>query len=218
MDLTRLPRPFARPGAPWRGRPPALPPLLDRLSRAWWQLGPRLRWALVTAGVVGLLALAGRGASTSAFGPPVEVLVASRDLTAGTVLDGAAVTRRTWPADLVPDDAITSPDGRRLRGPAVAGQVLVERHLAGGLAGLVAPGHAAVAVPVDGLPDVAPGDLVDVVAATPDGRGQRAASGVEVLAVESGWLWLGVPDSAVDLVAASGAAGRLSLGVRPGGD
>lgn len=214
MDLPRLPR----LGAPLRGRPFVLPAVLDRVSRAWWQLGPRLRGALVAVAVVALLALAGRGASTSAFGPPVEVVVAGRDLAAGAVLDGAAVARRTWPADLVPDDALTDAAGGRLRGPVVAGQVLTERHLVAGLAGLLEPGQAAVAVPLDGLPVVVPGDVVDVVAATPDGRGQRAASGVSVLAVDSGWLWLGVPDAAVDLVAASGAAGRLSLGVRSGLD
>lgn len=207
MDLVRLLR--------LAGRPVALPPVLDRVSRAWWQLGPRVRSVLGLIALVGLLAVAGRGASTSAFGPPVDVLVASRDLSAGVVLDADAVTSRAWPADLVPEDALTRAGGQRLRGPVPAGQLLTARHLADGLAGLVEPGHAAVAVPVDGLPEVTPGDVVDVVAATPDGRGQRAASGVEVLSVDSGWLWLAVPDSAVDLVAASGAAGRLSLGVRP---
>ena len=126
----------------------------------------------------------------------------------------------TWspPTPWPPTDFDTAaPDGTplRLAGPVRAGAVLTRGALATGVAGLLDDGDAAVAVPVDGLPTVTAGDRVDVVATRNDGTGARVASAARVLAVDGAFLWLGVPTDRVDAVAAAGAAGRLTLAVRP---
>lgn len=214
MSLPRLPL----PGHSGRTRTPlALPGVLDALAERWWRLPPRAR--TVVAGVVVLLVLAlvGRGATTSPWGSPREVLVAATELDAGQSLTPDRVRQATWPAALVPHDALTPddlPTDARLQAVTTAGTVLTRRHVVAGIAGLVRAGQAAVAVPLDGLPSVIPGDRVDVVSTTPDGTGHRLASDAGVLAVDDGFLWLGVDRADVEAVAAAGAAGRLTLAVR----
>lgn len=216
MDLVDRLLPRRRGRLP-RG-PVALPTVLDAVSDRWWALPPRVRAAVVVTAALGLLALAGRGATASPWGPPVPTLVAGRDLPAGHALTPADVATATWPAGLVPDDALGRDDlggDARLAAPARAGTPLARGDLVDGVAGLVADGHVAVAVPVDGLPAVRAGDHVDVVAGSPDGVGQRVASDAPVVAVDGAFLWLGVPHDRVDAVAAAGAAGRITLAVRP---
>lgn len=194
----------------------ALPAVLDRVSERWWRLSPRVRAAVVVVLTVAVLALVGRGATTSAWGPPQQVLVLQTDLPAGATVEATDAQHAQWPADLVPADALVElPDEARVRGPAAADAVLTRRHLASGLASLLEAGEAAVSVPLDGLPQVAAGDVVDVVAATPDGAGQRAATAARVVAVDPAFLWLAVDQADVDAVAAAGAAGRVTLAVRP---
>lgn len=219
MPLPRLRPPSRdrRRPAP-SGAPLALPPVLDRVAEQWWATPPRVRAGVAVALVVVALAVVGRGAAASPWGPPRPVLVAASDLPAGRPLTPDAARSTTWPAALVPDDALVADDltgDARMAGPTPAGSVLTRRHVASGLAGLVAEGHAAVAVPLDGLPRVRAGDLVDVVAASPDGAGRRIANAARVLSLEDGFLWLGVATDQVDAVAAAGAAGRLTLAVRP---
>lgn len=194
----------------------ALPAALDVVSERWWRLSPRLRAVVVGVAIVGALALVGRGATTSAWGPPRPVLVLVADLPAGAAVQPADVERVSWPADLVPTDALTElPPDARVRAPTIADSALTDRHLAAGLAGLLAPGEAAVPVPLDGLPEVVAGDVVDVVTATPDGTGHRAATAARVLAVDTTSLWLAVGADRVDAVAAAAASGRVTLAVRP---
>lgn len=219
MELPRLPRPPRRARGPRRWRhtaPVALPGALDAVSERWWRLPPRLRAVVVAVAMVTTLALVGRGATTSAWGAPRQVLVLVADLPAGAAVGPADVERVAWPDDLVPPDAVTElPADARVRAPTTADSVLTARHLASGLAGLLSDGEAAVPVPLDGLPDVAAGDVVDVVTATPDGTGHRAASAARVVAVDATSLWLAVDADRVDAVAAAAASGRVTLAVRP---
>ena len=210
MDLRRLLAPLtARTGAP-----PTVPPRLDRLAEAWWSRTPRTRAVIVGALVaVGLVALGGQ-AARSPWGPPVRVPVAAADLPGGARLTPDAVRWVDHPAALVPDDVLEVPAGR-LTGPAVAGTVLTERHVAADLTDLMATGEVAVAVPVDGLPMLAAGSRVDALAAGHDGTGRRLAVGARVLAHDGAWLWLAVPAEASAAVAAAGTTGSLSLAVRP---
>lgn len=225
MDLPRLPRPTTRrrpaPGRPGaHGAPFVLPPVLDRVAERWWALSPRWRATLLVTLAVVALGLVGRGATASPWGPPRPVVVAAVDLPAGHPLSPGDGRRASWPTDLVPTDAIEADElavmaDHRLAVPVPAGAVLTRRVLVQGVAGLLHEGESAVAVPVDGLPSVAAGDVVDVVASRTDGGGQRVATGARVLALDGAFLWLGVPGDRVDAVAAAGAAGRLTLAVRP---
>lgn len=233
MPAPRLPRPArsrparrsparSRPGRfGLHGAPIALPPVLDRLADRWWALPPRVRTATLVVLVVVALALVGRGATASPWGPPGPVLVAATDLPAGHPVSTADVRVATWPTGLVPDGALTAPADvpadARTSGPVTAGTVLTPHLLADGVTGLLAEGRTAVPVPGDGLGSVRPGDRVDVVATSMDGSGRRVATGADVLAVDGEHLWLGVDADAVDAVAAAGAAGRITLAVRPPG-
>lgn len=203
------------------GAPIALPAVLDHLADRWWSLPPRARAATLLALVLLALALVGRGATTSPWGPPGPVLVAASDLPAGHPLGPADVRVATWPTGLVPDGALTDPAelsaDARASGPVAAGTVLTPHLLADGVTGLLSEGRAAVPVPGEGLAVVRAGDRVDVVATSMDGSGRRVATGADVLAVDGEHLWLGVDADAVDAVAAAGAAGRVTLAVRPPG-
>lgn len=214
MDLSRL-----SPRVP-SGTPVALPALLDRASERWWRLPPRVRTILVVVMALLALALVGRGATRSPWGPPTEVLVPAADLAPGDVVGPDAVRRTTRPADLVPADALTGvdqlPDDARLRGAAPAGTVLTRRHLAAGLAGLVAADEAAVPVPRGGQPPLRAGQVVDAVVTTVQGTGTRVAGDARVLAVDADWTWLAVPADRVDVLAGAATSGQLVLAVRTG--
>lgn len=214
-----LPRPSRRlPDLPTRlpATPVPLPAMLDHVSERWWRLPPRARAVVLGVLCVGVLALAGRGATTSPWGPPGQVLVLTSDLPAGAAVGPSDVEHAQWPSDLIPTDALDElPEDARVRGPAAADAVLTRRHLVSGLAGLLEPGEAAVSVPLDGLPQVVADDVVDVVTATPDGAGHRAATAARVVAVDPAFVWLAVDHEQVDAVAAAGAAGRVTLAVRP---
>jgi Flp pilus assembly protein CpaB len=219
MDPTRLRqrlaphRPAGRGGAPI-----VLPAIVDAASERWWRLPPRRRGVLLVLLVVGALALVGRGATTSPWGPPRDVLVATTDLAGGQRLTPQHTRSVPWPASLVPDGALAADDlagDLRLAGPVPVGTVLARHHAVTGVAGLVDAGRAAVAVPVDGLPAVPAGTRVELVATAPDGSGHRVASDARVAAVAPDVTWLDVPADRVAAVAAAGAAGRLTLAVRP---
>jgi pilus assembly protein CpaB len=199
-----------------------LPPWVDAVSEHWWSLSPRVRAVVLTSLAIVALALVGRGATRSPWGPPMTVLVAAADVAPGSEVGPADVREARWPSRLVPADAFTGapadvlPPGARARWPVPAGSVLTARHLGAGMAGLVGEGEAAVSVPRDELPAVAAGDVVDVIASDLEGRGTRVAAAARVLAADGAFLWLAVPSDRVTAVAAAGAAGRITLAVLPG--
>lgn len=122
-------------------------------------------------------------AATVAFGletlappppPQRQVLVAARDLAAGSTVNAADVTARGYPIAAVPSGALVAPAdavGRTVGGPVRRGEVLVDARLVGrALAGRLGNGRVAAPVRVGDASAVAllrPGDVVDLVAAAP---------------------------------------------------
>ena len=197
--------------------------------------------------LVGLLLLAAAvlalrphpAAVTAAPTPPAtDVVVAARDLAAGTVLAAADLRTVSLPVAVVPAGAAGKPAGligRLAAGAIRRGETVTDARVVGpGLTAGLKPGESG-AVPVrladpDSAALVRPGDRVDVLGTpvTPDGAQPAGgdavdvATGVRVLAV------LGGRDSAdgvVLVVAATGptarrlagaaARQRLTVNVRP---
>jgi hypothetical protein len=205
--------------APWHGPPPSLPALADRAAERWFALPPRLRLAAAAVAAVAVLLLAGAGAARSPWGPPVDVLVARTPLTAGAALDAGTVSRVTWPAGLVPHDAVVPGDeaGRSLAVTVVAGTVITGRHLVddAGVGGGLGPGRAAFPLEAGPMPPLRDGQRVDVVAADVDGRGRVLARDARVVARTSDTLWLDVAREEAAGLAAAAVRGGLRLVVLP---
>jgi len=161
--------------------------------------------ALAAAGVV-------RRSGQSPWGPPVDVVVAAVDIEAGGRVTAES---RTWPADLVPADALTSvaPDAvarRRVR----AGEVLASGHVARDLDDLLRPGEVAVPLAQD-LPDLPDDARVVLLGAGFDGTGRRLASG-RLVARDDTWTWVAVPSAQAADLAAAIATGPVTVAVSPG--
>lgn len=199
------------------GPPPVLPAPVDGALERWSGLPPRVRAA---AALAALVLVAGSGAARvarSPYGPPVAVLVATRDLAVGAIpADGIAAVRR--PADLVPADAVTEvPADAGLAMGVVGGTVLTLRHLrpGGPFAGL-GDGAAAVAVPAATVPGAGPGRRLDLVVTRADGGGAVVAADARVLALDGDLVWLAVPRGSAPDVTAAAMRGLLSVAVLPG--
>ena len=145
-----------------RGRRLALRPSVRRLAVG--------ALALVTATAVLAAASAAESARTR-WGATRPVVVATRDLAPGDRVTPGAVLTRDLPSALVPSTALAaSPRAAVVRQPILAGEPIVPSRLAPqgltGVAALVPEGRRAVAIPRGpaGLPPLAVGDDVDVVA------------------------------------------------------
>lgn len=132
--------------------------------------------ALVTAFAVASL-IGAAGAARDEWGRSRTVVVASRDLQPGDVVDTGAITSRDLPAGVITDAALSEvPTGAVVRQPILAGEPVVAERLAphglSGLAALVPPGERVVAVPPgpSGAPPLATGDHVDVLTVLPAGH------------------------------------------------
>lgn len=197
------------------GPPPSLPSLVDAASERWWRLPPRARVAAVLAAGLLLLAAGAGHVASSPWGPPVTVVVATRDLAIGEELTTADVRRTGWPADLVPAGALSDPAGTVVA-PVPAGSVVTDRHVArDGLARALPDGMVAVPLPAELLPEVPAGARLDLVGATLDGRGVTLAHRALVLAAGGPQVWVAVDHAAAADVAAAGATGQLTLVVLP---
>jgi len=143
--------------------------------------------ALVVAGLTAFMARSlMQGASAPKASAQVvqkvegpEVLVATRALPVGTILDATALKFQPWPKELVDnayylrkDTNLQSLVGTVVRNPITAGQPVTQGSLVkpgdrGFLAAALGPGMRAVTVPVSGSSAVAgfvfPGDHVDLV-------------------------------------------------------
>ncbi|KQW42600.1 hypothetical protein ASC77_23305 [Nocardioides sp. Root1257] len=159
----------------------------------------RLLAALLTAVAVA----AGLHAASAEPPPDVAVLVAARDLPAGTVVGAHDVRRVGFAPGSVPAGLARDPAGRTLAAPMRAGEPLTDVRLVGPALTDGYPGL--VAVPVR-LPDAGMagllrvGDRIDLVSADPQGRSAEVvAADVPVLAL---------PDTPTE-VGAAGLSGRL---------
>lgn len=149
--------------------------LLRRARRSpavWWSAAALV--ALVAAARVGSIDDAAE-ARRASWGTPVPVVVAARDLPAGTVLGDGDVVTTSWPDAVVPAGALVSPPlGRTTSAAIMAGEAVVADRVApdglSDVAALLPPGWRAVAVPPSsagfgsGAPPLQVGDRVDVLA------------------------------------------------------
>lgn len=199
-----------------------------------------VRRVLATLLAVAALVLAARppsGTTASATGRAVvPVVVASRDLPAGTVLAPDDLEVAQWPPDLVPSGGSGSPDeltGRPLAGALRTGEPVTDVRLVGpGLTASLPEGQ--VAAPVR-LADLAvaelvhAGDRVDVLATAPDAVDAHViVSGALVLAPSAlpdggsadpasptGLLLLAVEADTAARLAAAAASDTLSVTLAP---
>jgi len=187
---------------------PALPP---RLARAWvaCRRSVLLRRRLLAAVCLGLAVLSGLRAVAGPPPPTQPVLVAARDLPAGTVLVADDLATRRFPVGVAPGAAVSRADalGRTIAAPLTAGEpVTVVRLVAPGLLDGY-PGLVAVPVRIPDPDSVAllqVGDRIDLLATDPGGGGTAlVARQVPVLALP------GPADDSSALVTNSAVAGRL---------
>lgn len=187
---------------------------MDRAAEGWWRLSPRARAVLIVLITASLLTAVLLRIALSPYGPPVNVLVASRRLAAGEAPPADAITAARWPRTLLPDAApATRADlaGARLTMEVTPGTLLTVEHLRDDspLTDLAATA-AAVPVPATLLVGTDAGRRLDVTTVAGDGSGRTLARDVRVLAVDGDVVWLEVPrDRAAD-VAAAALRGTLS--------
>lgn len=151
--------------------------LTVRARRALARPAPRRLGVAALAVATGLTVTSLVGAADAArdrWGDTRPVVVATRDLAPGDVLDGGATQIRELPAGVMGDAVLAeAPAGAVVRHPILAGEPVVAARLApAGLAGaaaLVPAGARAVAVPAGPVatPPLVVGDQVDVLAVLP---------------------------------------------------
>lgn len=212
-----------------------------RLARIGLRLSgwPRRALAAVLLVAAVLVALRPSGPRTvqAPSGPARDVAVATRDLSAGTVLAAADLRTVSMPAGIVPGGAVTRPAtviGRVAAGPVRRGETITDARVVGpGLtAGLRPGGTAAVPVRVadpEAAAIVRAGDQVDVLgtAVGADGTAPardavEIAAGVRVLAVLAGRdetdgvvLVVAATPPVARRLAGAAAGQRLTIAVRP---
>lgn len=197
------------------GHLPAWPAGVDQLGERWFALAPRLRLAVIVLTVVVLGFTAVHVASRSPWGADVAVLVAARDVPAGSTLAAGDLMPAIRPAGTVPRGAVgvsSSWVGSVLTGPLPDGAVVTAVHLAeAGLAGLVTPGRVAVAIPAGLLPPLDPGQYVDLVGGDGDLAGQHLARAGRVLADDGEHVWIEVDRTDAAAVGAVVAWGHVTV-------
>ncbi len=154
-------------------------------------------------------------------GEQVEVCVATRDIAPGETIVVSAVEMRTWLAELLPDDAVTSIEdvvGLQAASSILEGEVISMRRFGNNSALIDVPtGYTALSVPTKEVQAVggaiSPGSLVDIYA-TGNSSTELIGKRVLVLAtsltsgsVTSGttaWITLAVqPEAVEELVVAA---------------
>lgn len=164
------------------------------------------RRRLLAALLAAIAVATGLRAATAAPPPTVAVLVAARDLPAGTPLEQDDLRTAEFAPGSVPGGVVATPTGRTLAAPLRAGEPVTDVRLVGPALTDGYPGL--VAVPVR-LPDagvaalLAVGDRVDLVSVDPQG------GDVEVVATAVPVLALPADDGASAVVTGGGLGGRL---------
>jgi pilus assembly protein CpaB len=145
-------------------------------------MASRLKLAVIAAVVFGLIAAAGtynylrrQSAAAEAMRKSLQtIVVASKELPPGTVLDAKALKEVAWPKDSIPVGSFSAANklvGKAVKIKLVAGEPILESRVSGqgaGLTGRLTPGYRALAMKVDEVIGVsgfiAPDDRVDVIA------------------------------------------------------
>lgn len=186
---------------------------------------PRLRGALVGVAVVitgtsvaGAIDRAER--AEAAWGQRRTVVVITRDLDPGERVDASNTDLIDRPSAVVPDGAPSSvPDGARVGAAMVAGEVLLDGHLApGGLTELAArlpPDTRAVAIPTEPgtTPALTIGDTVDVLVALAP---EAAGAGPPGFAIAEGAPVVDVSDAAITVAVRPADAPRIAVALAQG--
>jgi Flp pilus assembly protein CpaB len=186
---------------------------------------PRRVLALFCLVLAAVTALGGHTArhSSTAAGPEHPVVVAARDLAAGTALTSADLRLRSWPDELRPAGALTrSHDvvGRRVAGAVRAGEAFTAARLIGaGLTTGLARDLRAVPVQVSGAGAglVRAGDSVDLLVSDPPDTAATASPAAHVLAESARVLAVATPSATdsdagtLDIVVAVDRATSLKL-------
>ena len=151
--------------------------LTVRARRALARPAPRRLGVAALAVATGLTVtslVGAAGAARDRWGDTRPVVVATRDLAPGEVLDGGATEVRDLPAAVMGEAVLAeAPAGAVVRHPILAGEPVVAARLAPaglvGAAALVPAGERAVAVPTGPAPTppLVVGDRVDVLAVLP---------------------------------------------------
>ncbi len=166
-------------------------------------------------------------------GEQLEVCVAKRDIALGETVDASAVETRLWVADLLPAEAVRSPDeavGKRVLSTIVAGEVLSQRRFGDVGDELDVPeGFTAVSVPAKDVQAVggaiAAGSRIDVYA-TGGTSTDVIARDVLVLATSAGgsssdasvtWVTVAVASESVQEVVSAAQRTELYLTLPGGG-
>ncbi len=206
------PKPLPRPAR--RVRPLLA---LRRRPRLWWVLAGALATGV---GAAVSSAVSDAEAARAAWGEPVVVIVAARDLRPGHELSEADVSLVERPAALVPPGALRAlPVGASTHTAVFEGEILLEGRLAPAglqaLAAVLPPGTRAVAVPVEagGAPPLLVGDVVDVLVALPR---EAAGDGPPGFVLATGALVVDVADTAVTVAVEREVAPRLAVALGQG--
>jgi len=174
-----------------------------------------------------------------------NIIVAAKEVPAGTVLDAAALKEVAWPKDSVPPGSFTSTEkliGKEVRIKLLVGEPILQGRITGEMAGLpgrLTPGYRALAMKVDEVIGVSgfivPDDRVDVIATIPTpGTNERVSKIVlqdkRVLSVASNAeqkgptgqmarsITLEVTPEEAEKLAIAQTEGSLSLALRSSGD
>ena len=210
------PKPLSRRARPPRRRPrPVL--ALRRRPKLWWVI---VLTVALAAGWAVAAAVSRAEAERLAWGEPVAVAVATRDLAPGDEIGAGDVHLVDHPPGLVPADALAEvPVGQVVRAAVFDGEVLVAARLAptgtSGLAATLPDGTRAVAIPVEAgtAPPLQPGDLVDVLVALPE---EAAGGGPPGFALTTGATVVDVDDAAVTIAVDPEAAPRIAVALGQG--
>lgn len=191
---------------------------MDAALEWWAALTGRARALLRVTGLAVILLAATGGLLDGRWGPPVEVVVAARDVAAGAPVTTADLHVVTWPRDLVPPDALTTPTALPERavadGVLTRGTPITSSNVHGGGPAAAAPaGTALVPVPADLLPHLPVGTRVDLAVAGFDGNAQVVATAAAVVAHDGTWQWLRIGRDEVGSVAAGVGDGTLVAAV-----
>lgn len=202
------------------GPAPTWPRPVDAALEWWAALPARGRAGLRAAVAVVVLVTAGGGLLEGPWGPPVAVVVTTRDVTPGSQIDPAAVAVAHRPRQLVPLDALADlaglPQDAVADGHLPAGTVLTQRAVVGGGPSTAAvAGTAVVPLAAADLPALPVGTRLDLAVAGVDGGAEVVATDAVLVADDGTWRWVRVERDAVAGLARGLSGSTLVVAVLP---